>query len=93
MKFFTMNVNLSLSIPLLILLIYGTNLIRKFRKRNQYIQNREQLDKDLYTVMRRSTQWIYDHFVFPAVNVFSIITFCCTILYLGSISKNTKIRA
>jgi len=36
MKYFTMNINFSLILPVVVMIIYGVTLILKFRKRNQY---------------------------------------------------------
>jgi hypothetical protein len=80
LKYFTLNVNLSLLLPLLALMIYSVCMVLKFKKRSDYLKNRKQHDKDLYTVKRRSTQWFYDHCVFPFVNLFAMIAFFCTIL-------------
>ena len=92
MKYFVMNVNFSLIVPLLALIVYTGYMARKFRKRSQYLDTRQQIDKDLYTVFRRSTQWVYDHSVFPLVSLFSMIAFFCTILYLQSNSSPTSIK-
>lgn len=40
MKFYTLNVNLSLILPIAALLYYAFKLIKKFLKRNQYLQTR-----------------------------------------------------
>jgi hypothetical protein len=63
-------------------------MILKSKARSDYMKKRIQHDKDLYTVRRRSTQWVYDHLVFPFVCIFSMIAFFCTILELQSIVVN-----
>jgi hypothetical protein len=85
MKFFVMNVNFSLILPCIAVIVYFGYLMRKYKIRSKYIKNRIQSDNDVYTVIKRSGQWIYDHCVFPLINVLNIISFSCTILYLRSI--------
>jgi hypothetical protein len=84
LKYFALNVNLSLIVPTVALIIYTIKTVLKFKKRSDYLKSREQLDKDLYTVKRRESQWIYDHCVFPSINIFSMIGFFCTVLELES---------
>ena len=38
----------------------------------------------MYTVRKRTAQWVYDHCVFPSVNLFAMIAFFCTVLELQS---------
>ncbi len=92
MKYFFLNVNLSLFIPLLMLIIFAFHMVLKFKKRSDYLKSRHQDDKDVYTVRRRTSQWVYDHLVFPFVNIFSMITFFCTILELQSISSQSSVK-
>lgn len=92
MKYFFLNVNLSLFIPLLILTIFSFHMVLKFKKRFDYLKKRLQGDKDVYTVRRRTTQWVYDHCVFPFVNIFSMIAFFCTILELQSTSFQSSMQ-
>jgi len=42
MKYFTMNINFSLILPAVVLIIYGATLINKYRKRNEYFINLSQ---------------------------------------------------
>ena len=79
-KYFSLNVNLPLILPFVALVVFTVWMILKTKKRSDYLKNRLQHDKDLYTVRRRSTQWVYDHLVFPSVNLFRMIVFFCTIL-------------
>lgn len=86
-KNFLMNANISLFPLAFIFVVYLVFLIRKYAKRNEFIEKKDQGVKDVYTDFRRSTQWIYDHFVFPYVMMFNSICFFNTILEL-SYSKN-----
>ena len=79
-KYFVINVNFPLIMPIVALVVYTLCLLRKIRKRAQYIQTHQQSDKDSYTAMKRSAKWVYDHCVFPLVNLFSMIVFFSTIL-------------
>ena len=90
MKFYTLNVNLSLAFPILGLLYFAITFIRKVYKRNQYLKSRDQSEKDEYTILRRSSQSAYDHFVFPLINLFNFAAFFCTILYLQSKSSQNS---
>jgi hypothetical protein len=45
--------------------------------------------KDKFTKIRRSTQWIYDHFVFPYTMMINGIVFFNSIAYL-KINANTQ---
>lgn len=90
MKFFTCNVNFSLIPPVIALLAYSVSLIRKYHKRNIYMRTKDQWTKDEYTLLRRSSQWVYDHFVFPFIIVFNMIIVFCTILYLQSSSETSS---
>lgn len=90
MKFFSLNTNLSLAIPLVALLVYAITLARKYYKRNSYLKTHCLAEKDQYTELRRRSQWVYDHFVFPYINVFNMLVFFSTILYLQSLSSPSK---
>lgn len=92
MKYFFLNVNLSLFIPLLMMVVFAFHMILKFKKRFDYLKNRLQDDKDVYTARRRKSQWVYDHLVFPFVNIFSMIAFFCTILELQSSSSHSSME-
>ena len=85
MKYFSLNVNISLIVPALVILGFLFSLTRKYVKRSQYLKTLDQAQKDQYTVLRRSCLWAYDHFVFPYINVFNMIVFFSTILYLQSL--------
>jgi hypothetical protein len=85
MKYFSLNVNFSLIVPALVILGFLFSMTRKYLKRSQYMKTFEQAQKDQYTVLRRSCQWVYDHFVFPYLNIFNMIVFFSTILYLQSL--------
>jgi hypothetical protein len=87
-KYFALNVNLPLVLPAVALIVYAVWLALKTKVRSDYLKTRQQHDKDLYTVRRRSAQWVYDHLVFPFVNLFSMIAFFCTILELQSITSS-----
>lgn len=41
-------------------------------------------------MFRRASQWVYDHFVFPYIMMFSLISYFQTILLLSSPSKLTN---
>lgn len=86
MRYFLMNVNFPLIMPIIALIVYGIFMVRKYKQRRQYLRAREVHEKDQYTVKRRTAQWIYDHYVFPLVNLFSLISFFCTILLLDFLS-------
>lgn len=90
LKFFSCNVNFSLVTALLALIVFSVALIKKYRKRNQYLETKEQYLKDEYTKLRRSCQWVYDHFVFPLLIIFSMIIVFCTLMYLNSFTKTTS---
>jgi hypothetical protein len=90
MKYFTLNANIALAIPGLILIAFMISMVRKNVKRNQYLRTVEPSAKDEYTILRRSCQWVYDHFVFPYINIFSMITFFSTVLYLQTFSTTFK---
>ena len=79
-KDFLMNANISLFPLGLIFVMYAVTLVRKYKKRNEYIETKDQTVKDIYTNMRRSAQWVYDHFVFPYVMMFNSISFFNAIL-------------
>jgi hypothetical protein len=87
-KYFALNVNLPLVLPAMALIVYAVWMVLKTKVRSDYLKTRQQHDKDLYTVRRRSAQWVYDHLVFPFVNLFSMIAFFCTILELQSITPS-----
>ncbi len=87
-KYFALNLNLPLVLPAVALIVYAVWMVMKTKVRSDYLRTRQQYDKDLYTVRRRSAQWVYDHFVFPFVNLFSMIAFFCTILKLESITSS-----
>lgn len=81
-KYFFTNVNIPLILPSLALMAFIFTLVRKYSKRNEYLKLRDILLKDQYTTLRRSSQWVYDHFVFPYLNLFNMVIFFSTILYL-----------
>ncbi len=85
MKRFSLNVNITLVLPALVVVGFLIYLIRKYIKRSQYLKTLEQSEKDQYTVLRRLCQWFYDHFVFTYLNIFNMIVFFSTILYLQSL--------
>jgi hypothetical protein len=85
MKYFSLNVNISLIVSALVILSFIFSLTRKYVKRSQYLKTLDQAQKDQYTVLRRSCLWVYDHFVFPYLNLFNMIVFFSTILYLQSL--------
>ena len=66
------------------LIVYLIYLARKYYYRTKYIKTSHQYSKDKYTILKRSTQWIYDHFVFPYTMMFNMISFFNLILYLNS---------
>jgi hypothetical protein len=84
MKYFFMNVNLPLFALLLVLVVYAICLVRKYRKRAVCIRYRQQKEKDEYTTLRRSVQWVYDHFVFTFINLFSMVSFFSAIIQLSA---------
>lgn len=84
LKYFFLNVNLSLVAPVLGLIIFAFFMIRKYKLREEYIRKRQEHVKDQYTVLRRRSRWVYDHCVFPLINLFSMISFFCTIILLSS---------
>jgi hypothetical protein len=84
MKYFTLNVNLTLILPALALIIYGILLLVKFRNRSRFLQTFNQADKDDYTDAKRRSQRVYDNGVFPFINVLNMAALFCTILYLES---------
>jgi hypothetical protein len=81
-SFYLLNVNLSLLPIVIVITVYIVSFARKAIMRNLYIETREQEKKDRYTMLRRSCQWVYDHFVFPSTMLFSLISFFYTILEL-----------
>ena len=85
-----MNVNLPLTLLVIVLAFYAIALVKKFKIRNAAITTKEQSLKDQYTKLRRSAQWVYDHLVFPVVNIFNMAAFFCTFLYLQSLSAPTS---
>lgn len=92
MKYFSINVNFSLIVPVIFLVGFLFWLGKKYLKRNTYMKTHDQAVKDQYTVLRRSCQWGYDHFVFPYINIFSMIVFFSTILYLQSLSISRTLQ-
>ncbi len=89
-KYFFTNVNIPLFIASISLIGFLFILIRKYAKRNQYLKTFIQLYKDQYSVLRRTSQWTYDHFVFPYINVFSMVILFSTILYLNFKSNKSS---
>jgi hypothetical protein len=54
-KLFLLNANFSL-IPILIALVaYTVTLVRKYRSRNEYLETKEQEQKDKFTQLQRSS--------------------------------------
>ena len=90
LKYFFLNVNWSLIALVIALVGYVTVFARKCYQRNTYIRTRNLENKDRYTMLRRTCQWVHDHFTFPYVMLFNFIVFFCTILYLKSIDKPTS---
>ncbi len=84
LKFFIVNVNFSLILPFIGIIIFIVYMVKKYQIRNKYLATKDQADKDVYTVRRRNAQWVYDHILFPWINIFNMITFFCTIMYLQS---------
>ena len=84
-KYFSNNVNISLIFPAIVLIVFIFNLSRKYLRRNQYFKSLDQSVKDQYKVVRRSCQWIYDHFVFPYLSIFNMVIFFSIILYLQTL--------
>ena len=89
-KYFFLNVNWSLISLIIVLVFYAIVFARKCYQRNKYIRNRNLENKDRYIMLRRTCQWVYDHFTFPYVMLFSFIVFFCTILSLKSVDKPTS---
>jgi hypothetical protein len=87
-KYFSLNVNLPLILPTVALVAYTIFMAIKIKKRLHYLKSKDQYEKDLYTVKKRTAQWVYDHGVFPFVNIFVMIAFFCTILELQSNSSS-----
>jgi hypothetical protein len=88
MKYFLLNVNLTLILPAVSLLIYGILLMDKSRKRNLFMRSDLQSDKDEYTEAKRRSQRVYDNAVFPFINVLSMASLFCVILDLESQSAS-----
>lgn len=83
-KYFLLDVNVSL-LPLLIAgVAYFLYLVRKYSAKNNYLESRKQEERDRFTILKRSTQWVYDHFVFPYLMMFLFIAFFSTIMFLQS---------
>ncbi len=72
------------------LAVYSIYFGRKYYYRTKYIKTSEQYSKDKYTILKRSTQWIYDHFVFPYTMMFNMISFFNLMLYLNSFFNKEK---
>lgn len=79
-KYFSLNVNLALVIPVLGLIFYSYRMIIKIRQRHKYLRSYHEREKDIYTIRMRSAHWAYDRCVFPLINQFIMISFSCTIL-------------
>ena len=90
MKYFTLNTNIALVIPALSLIGFMIAMGRKNAKRREYLKSFDQWTKDEYTILRRSCLWVYDHFVFPYINIFNMIAVFCTVLYLQANSPASK---
>jgi hypothetical protein len=84
MKYFFMNVNIPLFAPSLVLVVYAICLVRKYRKRASCLRYKQLKEKDEYTKLRRSVQWVYDHLVFPFINIFSMVSFFSSIIQLSA---------
>lgn len=82
LRYFTFNVNLSLIVPALTILAFVVTMVRKNHIRRQYMRSYEQSVKDRYTILRRSCQWVYDHLVFPSVNLFNMLVVFSAVLLL-----------
>jgi hypothetical protein len=89
LRYFLLNVNLTLILPALSLIIYGILLMIKFRKRNNFMKSGLQSEKDLYTDAKRRSQRIYDNAVFPFVNALNMASLFCAILDLESSSSSS----
>ena len=85
MKYFIMNINFPLILLISIFICFGITIVTKFRKRNEFLSTLNQSEKDEYTKLRRSSQWMYDHGLFPMVNIFNLSAFFCTFVYLQSL--------
>lgn len=70
----------------MIIVAYLICLARKYRARTQYLASEEQALKDKYTQVQRSCQWAYDHFVFPYIMLFNLLSFfqCVSLLAVPS---------
>jgi hypothetical protein len=90
MKYFTLNTNIALVIPALSLIGFMIAMGRKSAKRREYLRGFDQSTKDEYTILRRSCLWVYDHFVFPYINIFNMIAVFSTVLYLQANSPASK---
>ncbi len=63
--------------------------MKKYSLRKKFMDNLDLEIKDKFTKIRRSTQWIYDHFVFPYTMMINGIVFFNSIAYL-KINANTQ---
>ena len=88
LRYFLLNVNLTLILPALSLIIYSILLMIKFKKRNNFMKSGLQSEKDTYTAAKRRSQRVYDNAVFPFINVLNMASLFCAILDLESSSSS-----
>ncbi len=86
-RYFLLNVNLSLVPVIIAVVALIVSLIRKYKARNEFVETKEQEKKDKYTQFRRSFQWVYDHFTFPYIMMFSLVCYFQSIQLLETPSK------
>jgi len=77
-----MNINFTLIIIFLVLIIYIMTLLRKISMRKRYIKTLDQSHKDLYIKYSRQVEFVYENFVFPNTMMVNMMCFFNTILYL-----------
>ncbi len=87
LRYFLLDVNLTLILPVLSLIVYAFLLMMKFKKRNNFMKSSLQSQKDLYTSSKRRSQRAYDNAVFPFINVLNMSSLFCAILDFGSSSS------
>ena len=87
LRYFLLEVNLTLILPALSLIVYAVLLMIKFKKRNDLMKSGLQSEKDLYTFAKRRSQRVYDNAVFPFINVLNMASLFCAILDLESSSS------
>jgi hypothetical protein len=87
MRYFLLDLNLTLVLPALSLIVYTVLVMIKFKKRSNFMKSGLQSEKDLYTFSKRRSQRVYDNAVFPFINVLNMASLFCAILDLESSSS------